>query len=183
MMQSLDGYVAGPENGPGLPMPSEALHWYFNENVRKSAGELYGRRMYEIMRYWDEDRDEYSGGHKDFALAWRDRPKWVVSRTLKEVGLNATLLEGEAGEAVRKLKAETVGDINVAGPELAASLTALGLIDEYVLFLVPVVLGGGKPFFAAGARPELALDRDRGVAGRRYRAQISAQNAEPSGEQ
>ncbi len=84
------------------------------------------------------------------------RNGWCRERSRRS-GPTPRCLPGEAGEAVRKLKAETVGDINVAGPELAASLSALGLIDEYVLFLVPVVLGGGKPFFAAGAPLELQL--------------------------
>jgi dihydrofolate reductase len=83
MMQSLDGYVAGVADGPELPPPGVALHRHFNDHVRGLAGALYGRRIYEIMRYWDEDRPEWEAVEHDFAAAWRAQPKWVVSRTLK----------------------------------------------------------------------------------------------------
>ena len=154
MMQSLDGYVAGAEGGPGLPVPGEALHRHFNAHVRGIAGSLYGRRMYEVMRYWDEDRPEWGAVAHDFAAAWRAQPKWVVSRSLKAVGANAALVGDDVGAFVRRLKAEVEGDIDVAGPDLAGSLTDLGLIDEYHLYLRPFVLGRGKPYFA-GARPPL----------------------------
>ncbi len=88
MMQSLDGYVDGVAGGPELPPPGVALHRHFNDHVRGLAGALYGRRMYEIMRYWDEDRPEWEEVEHDFAAAWRAQPKWVVSRTLKSVGAN-----------------------------------------------------------------------------------------------
>jgi len=156
MMQSLDGYVAGPPGGPELPAPGPALHRHFNDHVRGLAGCLYGRRLYEMMRYWDEDRPEWDAIARDYAEAWRARPKWVVSGSLKSVGPNATLVSGDVEAFVRRLKAEVDGDIDVAGPELAASLTELGLIDEYHLYLRPFVLGGGKPYFA-GARPPLRL--------------------------
>ncbi len=156
MMQSLDGYVSGVEGGPGLPMPDEVLHRHFNDHTRQISGSLYGRRMYEIMTYWDEDEPGQDAVGLDFAAAWRAQPKWVVSRTLKSVGPNATLLSGDLEAAVTVLKAEHDGDIDVAGPELAGSLAVLGLIDEYQLYLSPVVLGGGKPFFA-GARTPLKL--------------------------
>jgi dihydrofolate reductase len=156
MMQSLDGYVAGPEGGPNLPMPDETLHRHFNDHMRGIAGSLYGRRMYEIMRYWDEDEPGQDAVGIDFGTAWRSKPKWVVSRTLKSVGPNATLVDGDLEGFVRKLRAEQGGDIDVAGPELAGSLAQLGLLDEYQLYLCPVVLGSGKPFFSA-ARPPLRL--------------------------
>jgi riboflavin biosynthesis pyrimidine reductase len=108
------------------------------------------------MRYWDEDTPEWDAGDHEFAAAWRAKPKWVVSRTLKSVGANATLV-GENLEAfARKLKQDVEGEIDVAGPTLAASLTGLGLIDEYRLYFRPFVLGGGKPYFA-GARPPLRI--------------------------
>ena len=161
MMQSLDGYIAGVADGPELPPPGEGLHGYFNRHVHGLAGSLYGRRMYEVMRYWDEDRPEWGTVQHDFAAAWRAQPKWIVSRTLKSVGRNATLVGDDIEGFVRRLKAQVAGEIDVAGPELAGSLTALGLIDEYRLYLRPFVLGRGKPYFA-GARPPLrlvALDR------------------------
>jgi dihydrofolate reductase len=153
MMQSLDGYVAGPEGGSGLPMPDDALSRHFNAQMRGISGSLYGRRMYEIMRYWDEDQAEQDEFGREFAAAWRATPKWVVSRTLKSVGPNATLVDGDVEGFVRTLKAEHEGEIDVAGPELAGSLAELGLIDEYQLYLCPVVLGGGKPFFSRPRSP------------------------------
>ncbi|HEY1925537.1 MAG TPA: dihydrofolate reductase family protein [Candidatus Acidoferrum sp.] len=108
------------------------------------------------MRYWDEDQPEWEAHEHDFAAVWRSQPKWVVSRSLKSVGPNATLVEDDIEAVVRALKACLVGAIDVAGPDLARVLTDLGLIDEYRLYVHPVVLGGGKPFFA-GHRPPLHL--------------------------
>jgi dihydrofolate reductase len=156
LMQSLDGYVAGPEGGPGLPMPDAALTRHFNAQMGEISGSLYGRRMYEVMRYWDEDEAEQDEAGRDFAAAWRSKPKWVVSRTLKSVGPNATLVKDDLAGFVKRLKDEREGVIDVAGPELAASLAELGLIDEYQLYLCPVVLGSGKPFFN-GPRSPLRL--------------------------
>jgi dihydrofolate reductase len=156
MMQSLDGYVDGVAGELVLPPPGVALGRHFTDHVRGLAGALYGRRIYEIMRYWDEDRPEWDAGDHDFAAAWRALPKWVVSRSLKSVGPNATLVAGDVEAFVRRLKAEVEGEIDVAGPELAGCLTDLGLIDEYRLYFRPFVLGRGKPYFA-GARPPLRL--------------------------
>jgi dihydrofolate reductase len=155
MMLSLDGYVAGVD-GALLPPPGAALHAHFNDYVRGLAGILYGRRMYEVMRYWDEDQPEWDAGDHNFAAVWRAQPKWIVSRSLKSVGPNATLVGDDVEAFVRKLKAEVDGQIDVAGPELAGSLTDLGLIDEYRLYFRPFVLGHGKPYFA-GSRPPLRL--------------------------
>jgi dihydrofolate reductase len=152
LQQSLDGYVDHLELGP--PRPSLSRH--FIEHVRDLTGMVYGSRMYEIMRYWDEDRPDDDAEDHEFAAAWRSKPKWVVSRSLKSVGPNATLVEGDLETAIRGLKAQHDGEISVAGPDLAGSLTRLGLIDEYRLYLHPVVLGRGKPFFS-GPRPPLRL--------------------------
>jgi len=152
MMQSLDGYVDHLELGP----PRPALSRHFLEHMRNLTGCLYGRRMYEIMRYWDDDRNVEGAEDYDFAMAWRSKPKWVASHSLKSVGPNATLVEDDLEGFVRELKANVDGDIDVAGPHLARSLTELGLIDEYCLYLRPFVLGRGKPYFA-GARPPLRL--------------------------
>src|SRR6185312_3876163 len=112
--------------------------------------------MYEIMRYWDDDRNVENAQDRDFAAAWRSLPKWVVSRSLKSVGPNATIVEHDPEVFVRELKTNRAGEIDVAGPDLAGSLTDLGLIDEYRLYLRPFVLGRGKPYFT-GARPPLRL--------------------------
>lgn len=159
MMQSLDGFVAGPTGELAMPPPGDVLFGSFVDHIARLNGIVYGRRMYEMMRYWDDDQaDDKNWGarERDFAAAWRATPKWVASRTLKAVGPNATLMEGDVVAAVRKLKADRDGEIEVAGPEIAGVLTAHALIDEYTLFYRPFVLGGGKPFFA-GARPPLRI--------------------------
>ena len=151
MNQSLDGYVDHTAFAPG-----PKLFRHFIEEARGQAGSIYGRVMYEIMRYWDDDQPEWDEPEREFAAAWRKQPKWVVSRTLKSVGPNATLISGDLEGAIRKLKKERDGEIEVAGPNLARSVTDLGLIDEYRIYLHPVVLGQGTPYFAA-ARPPLRL--------------------------
>lgn len=149
--QSLDGYV---DHAKFRPDP--VLFRHFTEQVGSLSGSLYGRRMYEVMRYWDEDDAQWDADERDFAAAWRKQPKWVVSRSLKNVGLNATLISSDLQEAATRLKNEHPGEIEVAGPQLAQALTDFGLIDEYRLYLHPIVLGTGTPFFAA-ARPPLRL--------------------------
>ena len=151
MNQSLDGYVDHTAFGPG-----PALFRHFIEQAQGLAGSVYGRRMYEVMRYWDDDQPEWGADERAFAAAWRKQPKWVVSRTLTSVGPNARLVAADLEAAIRKLKAERDGEIEVAGPHLAHGLTELGLIDEYRIYLHPVVLGHGKPYFA-GPRPRLRL--------------------------
>ncbi|RUL70506.1 dihydrofolate reductase family protein [Dyella choica] len=152
LSQSLDGYVDHQKLGPPGPLVSR----HFLEHVRNLTGLVYGRRTYEIMRYWDEDQPDWDKEDHEFATVYRSLPKWVVSRSLKSVGLNAILVADDIEAAIRGLKAERSGEIDVAGPDLARSLTDLGLIDEYRLYLRPVVLGHGKPFFA-GPRPPLRL--------------------------
>ena len=151
LTQSLDGYVDHLEM-----RPDPALFRHFVEHVRGLAGCVYGRRTYEIMRYWDEDLPDWDAEERDFAAMWRSLPKWVVSRSLKSVGPNATLVQNEVGTVLRELKAQLVGEIAVAGPDLARSLADLGLVDEYRLYFRPFVLGHGTPFFA-GPRPPLRL--------------------------
>ena len=152
MNQSLDGYV----DHMALPAPSPTLFRHFIQEAEGQAGSIYGRHIYELMRYWDEDRPEWKAEEHAFAAAWRKQPKWVVSRSLKSVGPNATLIEGELESAIRALKTGRDGEIEVAGPNLAKSLTELGLIDEYRIYLHPVVLGQGTRYFA-GPRPPLRL--------------------------
>ncbi|TIL57717.1 MAG: dihydrofolate reductase [Mesorhizobium sp.] len=160
MNQSLDGYVDHQE----LPAPSPALFRHWIEHVRDLTGSVYGRRMYEAMRCWDEDRPEWSTEQHEFAAAWRRQPKWVVSRSMKSVGPNATLIADDVEVVIRRLKAKLTGEISASGPELAQSLTEMGLIDEYRLYLHPVVLGRGKPFFA-GSRPPLRLVASERIGG------------------
>jgi dihydrofolate reductase len=151
MNQSLDGYVDHDAFSPG-----PALFRHFIDRAEKLAGSVYGRRLYEVMRYWDDEHPEWDDEEQAFAAAWRNLPKWVVSRSLKSVGPNAALVGEDLGTAIRALKDDRDGEIEVGGPDLAQSLTELGLIDEYRLYLHPVVLGRGKPYFA-GPRPPLRL--------------------------
>src|SRR5688500_18501497 len=151
MNQSLDGYVDHTSFAPG-----PALFRHFIEQAQGQAGSVYGRRMYEVMRYWNDDHPEWDADERAFAAAWRKQPKWVVSRSLTSVGPNARLVEGDLERAMRELRAAVDGELEVAGPGLARSLTDLGLIDEYRIYLHPVVLGHGKPYFA-GPRPRLRL--------------------------
>ena len=151
MNQSLDGYVDHDAFAPDA-----VLFRHFIDQVRDQAGSLYGRRLYEIMAYWDEDHPEWSADEREFAEAWRAHPKWVVSRSLTSVGPNATLIADDVEGAVRRLKAEVEGEIGVGGPELAKRLGDLGLIDAWRIYLHPYVTGGGRPYFA-GPRPPLRL--------------------------
>lgn len=151
MNVSLDGYVDHDRFAPDAQL---FRHWI--EQVRGLTGSLYGRRLYEIMRYWDEDHPEWTDDEHEFAAAWRTHPKWVASRSLTSVGPNATLVSGDLAAFASDLKARLAGEIAVGGPDLAHSLTGLGLIDEYRLYFHPVVLGSGRPFFA-GPRARLRL--------------------------
>lgn len=151
MNQSLDGYVDHMAFGPG-----PTLFRHFIEQAQGQAGALYGRELYEVMRYWDDENPEWDAAEREFGEAWRRQPKWVASRSLSSVGPNATLLGDDLEAAVRRLKDEVEGEIQVGGPVLAHSLGELGLIDTYRIYLHPVVLGAGSPFFR-GPRPPLRL--------------------------
>src|SRR6516225_3063761 len=150
--QSLDGYVDHMKIGP----PGPALSRHFIEQARSLTGAVYGGRMYEIMRYWDDDLPDWDAEDRDFAAVWRSQRKWVVSRSLKSVGSKATLVGNDFEAVIRGLKVQLNGEYDVAGPNLAGSLTNLGLIDEYRVYIHPIVLGSGQPFFA-GPRPPLRL--------------------------
>ena len=153
--QSLDGYVDHDRFGA----PSPALFRHYVEHVRGVAGMVYGRKLYELMQYWDDDRAEWGDDERAYAAAWRSKTKWVVSRTLASVGPNARRVSGDELEAtMRRLKADVDGEFDVAGPEIAHALGELGLIDEYRLYLLPVAIGHGKPYFA-GPRPALRFVR------------------------
>lgn len=151
MNQSLDGYVDHMAFEPDA-----VLFRHFVEEAQAQTGSIYGRQLYELMSYWDENRPEWDIDRQAFAAAWRRQTKWVVSRSLDSVGPNARLVSGDLKEEILKLKADHDGEIEVAGPTLANSLTQLGLIDEYRIYLHPVVLGKGTPYFA-GPRPRLEL--------------------------
>jgi len=159
MNQSLDGYVDHMAFAPG-----PELFRHFIVEAQGQAGSVYGREMYEVMRYWDDAHPEWDADEQAFAAAWRRQPKWVVSHTLQSVGPNATLIRDDLERTMRELKAEREGEIEVAGPGIAHTLGELGLIDEYRIYLHPVVLGQGKPYFA-GPRPPLRLAASDRIAG------------------
>lgn len=151
MNVSLDGYVDHMKFGP-----SPTLFRHFVTEAKGLTGSIYGRVVYGLMQYWDDDHPEWDADRRAFAAAWRKQHKWVVSRTLSTVGPNATLIKNDVEGAIRNVKAAQTGEIGVAGPHLANSLKDTGLIDEYRIYLHPVVLGQGTPYFA-GARPPLRL--------------------------
>lgn len=150
MNVSLDGYVDHDRYSP----PGPELFQHFIEQTRGLSGSLYGRVMYETMRYWDEDHADWTPDLRAYSEAWCRQPKWVVSRSLETVGPNATLIRDDVEAAARAIKAGHDVEILVAGPQLAHSLA--GLIDEYHLYIRPFVLGHGKPFFV-GSLPPLRL--------------------------
>jgi len=159
LQQTLDGFIDHTNFDP-----TEKVFRYFIENTRQMAGSVYGRVMYDVMRYWDEDQPDWGDAEREYAAAWRDTPKWVVSTTLDaaDLGPNATLVSHDLDGFLRKLKRDHEGEIEIAGARLANTATELGAIDEYRIYLQPVVAGHGKPYFA-GARPALRLDRTQDI--------------------
>ena len=148
---SLDGFIAGPDGEIDWSAPEEELHRFHNEQMREIGVHLCGRRLYETMVYWETaDQDPSAPEHMlEFARIWKALPKIVLSRTLEHVEGNARLLRDGVAEAVSRLKEQPGGDLAVGGAGLASTCMRLGLIDEYRLFLSPVVLGGGTPYFPA----------------------------------
>ena len=146
---SLDGFIAGPDGDIDWSAPDEELHRFHNQQVRELGAQLCGRRLYEVMLYWETVEEDPSAGEVEleFARIWKATPKIVFSKTLEEVEGNARLVRDGAAEEVAKLKEEPGKDLAVGGAGLASSLMKLGLIDEYRLFISPVVLGGGTPYF------------------------------------
>lgn len=148
---SLDGYIAGPDGGFDWAAPDEELHGFHNEQTRELGVHLCGRRLYETMLYWEgaEQNPGLGAIELEFARIWQDLPKLVFSTTLDRVQGNARLAEGGLAEELARLKGEPGKDLAVGGAGLAAAAAQLGLIDEYRLFVSPVVVGGGTPFFPA----------------------------------
>jgi dihydrofolate reductase len=148
---SLDGFIAGPNGEIDWSVPDEELHRFHNEQAREIGAHFCGRRLYEVMVYWEtaDKNPSISEVELEFAHIWQAMPKIVFSTTLEKVEGNTRLATGDVAEEVTKLKAEPGKDLAVGGAGLAASFTELGLVDEYRLFVSPVVLGGGTPFFPA----------------------------------
>jgi dihydrofolate reductase len=152
---SLDGFIAGPGGEFDWSAPDEELHRFHNEQTRELGAHLCGRRLYEEMVYWETAHENPSAAaHElEFARIWQALPKLVFSTTLERVEGNARLATGGVAEEVARLKEQAGGDLAVGGAGLAAALIELGLVDEYGLFVNPVVLGGGTPFFPAVEEP------------------------------
>jgi dihydrofolate reductase len=148
---SLDGFIADPTGNIDWSAPDEELHRFHNEQARELGAQLYGRRLYEVMRFWETAEEDPSlPEHElEFARIWKDTPKIVFSKTLEKVEGNARLVPDGAAEEVARLKEQPGKDLAVGGAGLASTFMKLGLIDEYRLFVNPVVLGGGTPFFPA----------------------------------
>jgi dihydrofolate reductase len=148
---SLDGFIVGPDGKFDWSAPDEELHRFHNQQTRELGVHLCGRRLYEVMLYWETaDEDPSAPEHVlEFARIWQDLPKIVFSTTLETVEGNATLARGGVAEEVAKLKEQPGADVAVGGAGLASSLIELDLIDEYRLFVNPVIVGGGTPFFPA----------------------------------
>lgn len=170
---SADGYIYGPDGTFDWSEPDDELHQFHNDRVRELGAHLLGRRLYETMLYW-ETADDPSPISRDFAQVWLALPKLVFSRTLDAVqGTNTTLAQGDLATELASLKAQVDGDIGIGGAGLAAEAARLGLIDEYRVFVHPVAVGGGTPFFPRDQRLDLELVDTRTFSSRivhlRYR--------------
>jgi dihydrofolate reductase len=148
---SLDGFIAGPGGEFDWSAPDEELHRFHNEQTRELGAHFCGRRLYELMVYWETaDQDPSAADYiLEFARIWQNLPKIVFSTTLEKVEGKARLATDGVAEEVAKLKEQTGKDLAVGGAGLASTFTRLGLIDEYRLFVSPVVVGGGTPYFPA----------------------------------
>jgi dihydrofolate reductase len=173
---SLDGYVADDEGSFDWAAPDEAIHTFVNDLERPIGTYLYGRRMYEVMRYWetaptDDDRPAYLA---DYARIWRAADKIVFSTTLEDAPTARTKLERRFDpEAIRAMKAASEADLSVGGPGLAAAALRAGLVDDLHRFVVPAIVGGGTAFVPEGVRLDLELVDERafpnGTVGLHYR--------------
>jgi len=149
MSVSLDGYIAGPNGEIDWGAPDDELHRFHNERVLEAGTQLLGRGLYETMLYWETAEQDPSLGEpaREFARIWLPLPKVVFSRTLDEVEGNARLVKEGAVEEVTRLKEEEGKGLDVGGAGLAATLIEAGLVDDFRLFVIPIVLGGGTPYF------------------------------------
>jgi dihydrofolate reductase len=176
MSVSADGFIEGPDGDFSWGAPGEELFRFHTDRVRQLGAHLCGRRLYETMLYWETaDQDSALGpDEREFAELWQGLPKVVFSTTLESVEGNARLASDGVPEEVRRLKEQVDGDLEVGGAALAADCIGLDLVDEYRLFVHPVIVGGGKPFFPpTQASLELELVETRSFASRvvylRYR--------------
>lgn len=175
MGASADGYIVGPDGKFDWSVPDEELHRFHNEQLRALAGHLLGRRLYETMLYWETADKDPSDVVREFASIWQALPKVVFSRTLDSVeAANTTLARDDLQAELTSLQEAVRGDVGIGGAELAAEAARLDLIDEYRVFLHPVAVGGGIPFFPRKHRVDMELVETRSFRSRvvylRYRA-------------
>ena len=175
-ISSLDGYIEDREGNFDWAAPDEEVHGFINNLERTAGTHLYGRRMYEMLTVWETDPNLAADSPitQDFARIWQAADKIVYSRTLQATSTRKTRLERNFDpQAIRQLKATAEQDILIGGPELAAQAFRAGLIDECQLFLIPIIVGGGKPALPDDVRVELELLEERrfgsGVVFLRYR--------------
>jgi dihydrofolate reductase len=149
MSVSLDGFIAGPSGEIDWSAPDDELHRFHNDQTRELGAHLLGRRLYEEMLFWEtaDENPSFSEPMLEFASIWKGLPKIVFSTTLEKVEGNARLAAEGVAEEIAKLKAEPGKDLAIGGAGLAATAIDLGLVDEYRLFVSPVVLGAGTRFF------------------------------------
>jgi dihydrofolate reductase len=185
MTVSLDGFIAGPSGEIDWSPPEEELHRFHNARTAELGGHLLGRRLYQEMTYWDTADADPAAGEivREFAGIWQALPKVVFSTTLERVeGSNVRLATGSVADEVARLKAEPGGDLGVGGAGLAAACIALGLVDEFQLFVSPVVLGGGTPYLPPlDERIELELLETRTFGSRVVYLRCGRRTGPPAG--
>lgn len=169
MSMSLDGFIAGPDGNFNWTAPDEELHRFHNERVRALGGHLLGRRLYETMRYWETAHEDPAATDYtlEFAEIWNALPKVVFSRTLDEVVGETRLARGGIAEEVAELQGRSGKDVAIGGADLASEAIRLGLVDDFQIFVIPVIVGGGKRFFPqVDQRIDLELVETRTFASR-----------------
>ena len=165
-LTSLDGYIEDADGGFAWAAPDNEVHAFINEREQAVTTHLYGRRMYDVMKYWEAaPPPDAAATLRDFAAIWQAADKVVYSRTLEHVDTARTRLERDlVPDGVRKLKADAERDLSIAGAELAGCALAAGLVDEIQLYIVPVIVGGGKRALPDGVRLDLSLAEERRFA-------------------
>jgi dihydrofolate reductase len=164
---SLDGYISDEDGNFDWAMPDEEVHGFANDLDRPIGTHLYGRRMYETMVFWETAPTDATQQPqmREYAEIWQAAEKIVYSTTLQEVSSRRTRLERAfEPDAVRQLKAQSQRDLSIGGPDLAAHALRAGLVDELLLFLTPIVIGGGNAALPDGLRLELELLGERRFA-------------------
>jgi dihydrofolate reductase len=163
VLGSLDGYFEDADGGFDWAAPDEEVHTFVNDLERQIGTHLYGRRMYETMVFWETaSTDGEPAVFRDYAAIWRAAEKIVYSRTLQTPSSARTRIEQEFDpDAVRRLKLSSTADIAVAGGDLAGQAISAALVDEYHLFLFPIVIGGGKRALPENVRAQLELLDER----------------------